>query len=587
MVRSRSGTNDRQGGMLATAMLFFVMVTVAATAILSMSSIQKLRTVRNGIDIRLLIAAEAAIETVRGRFTLVKGVQDDWSWVSSATWTNLGTINVNGITVDVEALRDPGNSVPRARVRARATAAGVTRVVELTIRVASFSDYAVFAANGNLGANYKLVGNYFANDNVNVTVPGARIYGSTSMTGILTGTHILPTDPEYPFVNENPQQNQPTIPFPTDITEWDYMKDIAETTGYVFAENTLEIVLNGTSFTRHYVRRKNSASADVGTLPTGHVDTTASSWINPVTGVVNYTNSDTANPYLVNADYEFVSQTLPIPDEGVIYIQGGPAAGILTGGPAQVDVGDNLAVSPRSNGFIQAHTLNNFGLTTDPTYIERLIFQNAGGFTVPAGNTDILLLSGTLDDRRVTIVCDHRIIVKQPIAYQGNLDNPDNRRFFNNDAQAGKQSDAALDMVEMLGVMSRTEIHPCPTWWTPLPAASRVTGDLAGETLPGHDWADTKNANGDYCMDGVYLAMAHIRPSRNYGYITGTGPLGELWYCGGLICQGDYGGGNGNTYCRRNYDWDYRMTVTMPPYFLRAYNTTARFVPGTWRTWEE
>src|SRR5688572_24214690 len=106
MVRPLSDQRSgRRGGVLAAAMLFFVMVTVAGTAILSMSSIQKLRTVRNGIDVRLMIAAEGAIETVRGRFTLVKGVQDDWTWISSATWTSLGTINVNGINVDVEALR--------------------------------------------------------------------------------------------------------------------------------------------------------------------------------------------------------------------------------------------------------------------------------------------------------------------------------------------------------------------------------------------------------------------------------------------------------------------------------------------------
>jgi hypothetical protein len=578
--------SDRRGGILATAMLFFVMVTVAGTAILSMSSIQKLRTVRNGIDVRLMIAAEGAIETVRGRFTLVKGVQDDWTWISSATWTSLGTINVNGINVDVEALRDPSPSVPRCRVRARASASNVTRVVEITVRVASFSDYSVFASGGSLGANYKLVGNYYAAGNIDVPFTGARIYGRTELTGSITGTYGIISSPEWPFVNQNPI-NVTAVPFPTDISEWDYMKDIAETTGYVFAENTLEIVLNGTTFTRYYVRRRNTVAAGAGTTPTGQVNDTATSWINTVTGVVNYTNTAAANPYLVNADYEFVSQTLPIPDEGVIYIQGGPASGIATAGPTQANVGDNLAVSPRTNGFTQQFGLNSVAsVTAGVGGTNYGIFANAGGFTVPAGYTDILLLSGTLDDRRLTLVCDHRIVVKQPIAYQGNLDNPDNRRFFN-DGLNGKQGDTAMDMKEMLGVMSLSEIHPTPTWWNPLPAANRVTGDQTGETVPGHDWADIKNANADYCMDGVYLALNVTAPTRNYGFTSGTGPLGEMWFCGGLICQGSYGGGNGNTFYRRNYDWDYRMNITMPPYFLRAYNTTARFIPGTWRTWEE
>lgn len=359
------------------------------------------------------------------------------------------------------------------------------------------------------------------------------------------------------------------------------MKDMAEDTGYVFAENTLEIVLNGTTFTRYYVRRMNTASAGSGTVPVNTIDTTATSWISTTTGVTNYSSTR-----LNNSDYELVSETLPIPDEGVIYIQGGPASGIVDGGPTQTNVNDNLATSPRTNGFIQQYShVNN---TTAPLGISPnyYIFSNIGGFTIPNGNTDILLLSGTLDDRRVTISCDHRIIIKQCISYQGNLDNPDNRRYFN-DGVNGKQGSQAMDMTEMLGVMSKSEIHPTPTWWTPLTASYRVTGDLAGETVPGHDWADIKDTNGDYCMDGVYLAWNTTAPTRNYGYASGSGPLGEMWFCGGLICQGSYGGGNGNTFYRRNYDWDYRMNITMPPYFLRAYNTTARFIPGTWRTWEE
>jgi hypothetical protein len=31
---------------------------------------------------------------------------------------------------------------------------------------------------------------------------------------------------------------------------------------------------------------------------------------------------------------------------------------------------------------------------------------------------------------------------------------------------------------------------------------------------------------------------------------------------------------------------DWRLQGTTPPFFLRAYNVTATFVPGTWRTYE-
>lgn len=558
------------------AMIFFVMVTVAGSAILSMSVIQRIKTVKNGIDVRLMIAAEGGIETLRGRFTLVKGVQDDWTWVSDSSWTNLGTITVNGIAVQCEGLRHPEASVPRCRLRARATAAGKTRVVEITVRVASFSDYSVFAANGNLGANYKLVGNYYASGNINVDVTGARIFGETTMTGIVTGTYGVPTSPEWPFVNSNPLQNQPAIPFPVDASEWDYLKGIAETTGYIYAENTMEIVFNGTTFTRWYVRRKATAAVGAGTPPSGHVHASGTSWINSSTGAMNYTNTSAGNPNVVNTDYEWVSETLPIPNEGIIYIQSGPASGV-TAGPLITSpyFNDCLAASPRTNGFTQTHTSNTYGNTGT--------FENLGGFGVASGSTPVLVISGVLDDSRVSLVCDHRIIIRDNIAYQGNLDNPDNRRFFN-DGTNGKQSNTAIDMVEMLGVMGRTEICNCPLWITPLPVSQSVVGDLPGETLPGHDWADTVNGgNADYCQDGVYLAMSATRP-RNY--INGQ-PAGEMWFCGGLITQGSYGGGNGNHFKSRHYDWDYRMAITMPPYFLRAYNTTARFVPGSWRTWTE
>jgi hypothetical protein len=577
----------RRGGVLSTALLFLVLVTVSAVAVLSISHASRFRSGQDSVDVRLMIAAEGAIETVRGRLSLERGIQDDWLWISNATWTRLGSIRVNGIDVEVEALRDRRESVPMCRVRARATDSGVTRVVEITVKVASFSDYAVWVGGpSTLGQDYKLVGNYYNNGNILARHTGARIYGRTELVGavsVTAGGETLNTV----FPNENPI-TVPGIPFPTSITEWSYLKQAAGTTGYVFAENTIEIILSGTTFTRWYVRRAATATEGVGNVPTGQVNGVAT-WIDPATGTVNYLNSTDSNPFLVTADYEFVSETLAIPEDGVIYVQSGAASGIsagpLTGKPWN---NDNLAFLSGTNGFTQQHTLNDFGAPGDVNYDERAIFRNyetAFEDVYPSGSTPVLLLSGTLKDRRVTIASDHRIIIKQPIAYQGNLDNPDNRRFFN-DGGTGKQGAAATSMTEMLGVLSRSEIHPTPTWWIPMPSNSWVTGDIAGETLPGHDFTDIKSPNADYFMDGVYLAIGRTAPTRNYDFPVGAAPLGELWLCGGLICQGSHGGGNGNTFCRRNYDWDYRLSLTMPPYFLRAYKTPAHFVPGSWRTWK-
>lgn len=583
-----SRRTNRRGGILAVAMLFFVMVTVAGTAILSMSSIQKLKTVRNGVDVRLMIAAEAGIETVRGRFTLVEGVQDDWGWLNNVTWTTVDVVDVNGIDVTVEAMLYGGPSVPTARLRSSATASGKTRVVEYLIKVASFSDYAVFTSSGGtLGPGYKLVGNYYASGNLLVSNLDAQIFGSVSLTGTITHTNGQPWT--YTFPIEEPEQNVGAIPFPNNLYQWDLLRTQAEATGLVYAENTLEIIFNGTTFTRWYVRRTANGVGN-GTLPTfsgadtGAVSDTVESWINPVDGTLDYSNSSATNPRLVNADYELVSEVVNIPPEGVIYIRSGSATNAVAGQP------NKDALGGRTNNFTQAIGAFNVTSTNAPAHAaaaaagsnSAIFRQGIGGAYCP-----VLLMSGRIADRRVSFACDHTIIIKQPIVYDTLLNNPSLRRYYDNPSHVtGKESQAALDIPEMLGVMSRMDITAPLTWWRPLTfhyGIGGVTDDQPDEIIENvHYPADT------YCMDGVFLALGDTSPQRHYGinFTPGTGPRGEMWFHGGLIGQTGYGGGNGNTFNRRNYDWDFRMALTMPPFFLNAYNTSATFVPGTWRTWE-
>ena len=139
-MRARLLRATRKGGVLPAAMIFMIIVVVAGSVLLSVSTMHRLDIVRNGVDVRLMIACEAGAETIRGRFTLVKNVQDDWTWVSNSSWTDLGTANINGMNVQLQAMRTGADSVPRCRVRARASASGRTRVVEQTIKIASFSD---------------------------------------------------------------------------------------------------------------------------------------------------------------------------------------------------------------------------------------------------------------------------------------------------------------------------------------------------------------------------------------------------------------------------------------------------------------
>lgn len=550
----RTLRRNRRGGALAAAMFFMIMVTVAGTALLSMSVISRQSIVRNGIDVRLMVASEAGIETMRGRFTLIQGVQDDWGWLNTSTWTAVGTPVINGINVTVEAMSIGGPSVPTARMRAMASASGRTRVTEYNIKVATFSDYAVFTGNpGTLGANYKCVGNLYGAGSMSIPYTGAQLLGDVTLTGTISHTNGEAWN--YTFPLSNPLQNQTAIPFPTWAAPWTALRALATSlyapgSDHLWAENTLEIVFNGTTYTRYFVRRTANGTGN-GTVPTG------TGWITQSTGVTNY-----AHASLNNADYVLASEVLNIPDEGVIYVASGTAQSVMAG---------KDTTGANTNNFTQSltYTADADGAIFRDNYFTGLF-------------TRCLLLSGRIDDRRVSIACDHKIIIKQPIVYNELLTNPGYRRFWA-DGVNGKESAGALGFKEMLGVMSQGDIHPSVTWWSSLSTiygGSPGVTDVAGEYLPGHYPADTTS------MDGVYLALGHTAPIRNYGFASGFGPRGEHWLHGGLIAQGSYGGGLGNSFYRRNYDWDYRMRLTCPPYFLRAYNTSAVYIPGSWRTYE-
>lgn len=549
---------------MAVVMLMMVVVAVAGTAMLSMSTIHRIQVVQNGIDVRLMIASEAGIESVRGRFTLVEGVQDDWNFLSAApAWTAIQTVNVNGINVQIDAQPFGGPSVPTARVRSRAVSGVRARTVEYMIKVASFSDYAVFTGNGGqLGSNYKMVGNYYANGSLSIPYTGAQLFGNTTLTGTISKTNGESDAYTYPI--STPVQNAAAIPFPVAAAPWTVLETVARTTGHVWGENTLEIRFDGTQMHRTYVRRLASGTGTgAGFIPTGTIWDGANGWLNPTGGVRNYASATLNN----GTYYGVVTETIDIPNEGVIYIKSGQAQNANPSLPGL----DSINPANR-NAFVQNATGS-----TATTYWT----SYSGGNRIP-----ILLISGRITNRRVTLACDHKIVVRQPIIYNTLLNDPTLRRFYNNAAHStGKESAAALGFTEMLGVCSRVDVQPAVLWWqniNTIYGGGGVTYDAATPEYiaPPHYPTDT------YCMDGVYLALGATAPWSHYGYTSGTGPLGEMWFHGGLIAAADYGGGNGNTFFRRNYDWDFRMRLTTPPYFLRAYNTSATFIPGTWRTYE-
>ena len=114
--------HSHRGAALALALFFLILVTTAGIALLSSSTRNQLSIIERSIDVRLMIAAEAGLETVRGRFKFVAGVQDDWNvLVPSTTWSTVDTMTVNGISVTVQTRDVTTDSVGKAEVRTMAT----------------------------------------------------------------------------------------------------------------------------------------------------------------------------------------------------------------------------------------------------------------------------------------------------------------------------------------------------------------------------------------------------------------------------------------------------------------------------------
>lgn len=569
--RAISARQARKGGILGMALLFFVMVTFAGAALLSMSTIQRIKTVRNGIDVRLMIAAEAGIETVRGRFTVIPVVQEDWSWLAADPgWTNVGNLTINGISVTVLAQADGAPDVPVARVRSTAVSGVKTRTVEYRVRVATFSDYAVFNAGGGtntLGTNYKGVGNMYYGGNLDIPNTGAQIFGRSTIVGSILQGYTGPGNNNpatgqswgYHFPIEAPAENEPAIPLPTWAAPWDSLEDVAEGMNLKFAENTLAIELRGTEFRRYFVRR----TVSTGATPSG------TDWLNLNSAVSLTPNQrliSTASSITGNGNYQLAFEDVPIPNNSVIYVSTGSVDSVPDVSVTDSFAGINSWTQSTNWGSNSTGGSISWGVGSDYD-----IVRNNGMPGDPYAK--VLLLWGVLDDRRVSIACDHKVILADTISYQTLLDNPELRNFHG-DGATGKESDAALNFTEMLGVMSKQDCSLTPTWWNNLnPAEAADT--VAGELVPTPHYP-----NDSYSIDGVYFSIYDTRPYRFR-----NNQQGEWWGHGGLIAGGNYAAGMGNHFARRNYDWDFRMRETTPPFFLRAYNASAVFIPGSWRTW--
>jgi hypothetical protein len=491
--------SNRRGSALGAALLFVVLVGIAGTSLLSISSIHQLDMVRSSYDVRLLVAAEAGLETIKGRFVLIEDVQDDWSalFPLPGAWNQIGgTMTINGLSVQCEALFTGTPSVPRARIRAIASGWNRTRVVEYEIRIPNFGDFALYSRSSNTwgpSANTKVQGNVYWQSGINLgNNPGIEFFGEVTSANNIWNYPDAPYNFKLGF-----EAFHEAIDFPEITKARSEMLAAALTTGRVFWGNTISIqfvatAANPNSFIRTYVRKTGAGAYATITAP---------------------------------------AEVLP--DESVIYINfAAPPAGIDS------DVGGTFA-------------------------------QNKA-----LSNNDPVGLWGTLGHpgqpslgRRVTVASERSIQFNDRISYVTLLENRDLRRMAN------KTSAAALGFREMLGVVCDDDLRFDSGNWTKLAPTEMVT-DIAG---------DTGHLANQYNLDGVYLSRT--KAQMGGGTLTGR----ELWLNGGLIygTQTQQPSLFESTYDRKNWDTDYRLLSTMPPFFLRSYNSEVTVVRGTWRTYEK
>lgn len=253
MRANRSLRRNRSGAVLAASMLFFLTITVSGVALLSMSEIHRLDLVRSGMDVRLLIAAEAALETKRGQFVLTEGVQEDWTaLLPTSGWNDIGAqFYVNGMTVKVQGMPVGSGGHPIARLRSIAYGANRTRAVEYTIRAASFADYALyFGANNNTNVDEytKVLGPYYSLGNINLNNgAGIEFYSHVETSGKVTGI----VDPLYNF-KQGYLDYVPPITLPPATPSMSVLRNAANATGLHLYSNTTRIELTGTTFSRTY-----------------------------------------------------------------------------------------------------------------------------------------------------------------------------------------------------------------------------------------------------------------------------------------------------------------------------------------------
>lgn len=491
IAHKRNPRSSRRGTALAYCMGVFVLVSVAGTTMFAVNSQHQMQILHYGLMTRLRAATESALETTRGRFTLVQTTQESWaSLLPNAGWNTIQTLNVNGASVVVSGMNVGTPTTPRCRLRAVGSLSGRQWAAQYEFRPTSMGDFSYFSGGPNtqsIPSNTWVGGGYYSKGSINLNnesnihfLKHASTSGSVMSPGNATWAEGYSTS--VPQVNFQ----LGTLTFPEALSQ--------VTSTHRHYRNTYKIELRGTVYRRHYSYKPAAG---------GNIMTT---------------------------------EDLPIPHNGIIYVGSrtdAPPAGIDCANPA--------------------HTNTN-----------------------ARANNDDVEFWGWLDNRRVSIFIADEVKLMNCVTYQTLLNNPDLRRF------SEKKSPAALAMVEMLQLLSNSDISVHAGSFTPLASGQTVTNNAAYTAYDGSVHNDVGHQTNQFALDGIYIGYGEIE--RSSGNVAATGR--ELWLCGGMLSGTSPINNLFASHIRNNMDWDYRFETEEPPMVIKIYDQPPRVISGTFRSYQ-
>ena len=493
-----------KGGALAAALFFMIVVTTAGIALLGSSTRNQIAIIERSVDVRLMIAVESSVESVRGRFKLVENVQEDWSWMAGKTISNpydLGYVTINGISCHLQSWPIGDPSVPRCTVRGSASAAGITRFVEMDLKVPSFADYCMFSGGTRASdwGDIEIFGRFHSNadsyfESVNTIFHLVPSFGKNSST-TWAAPFASMTGGYQSYMGFQPYVQNDVV-MPSDVAVYSAIENAGKRSrtnsnstsdDHVYFENTLEIQFRPDhTYRRIFVRRNSNISGTV--LPPSWENSS----IDPTNGSTTIATNDTD----LAGIYRAHPTSLP-PAVGSSWLNCGGLSNTSTGyarnnlnvvGAPQnwYDTSTNFGTATGAHWttdnawydlcweivpipdegviYVKIGSPDLWGSDDDSTgsqrnkYTQRHVNFNDVSLNIPdsrndSARTPICLISGMLDSDRVTIAGDGvNMVIRNNIIYKTYADNPSLRTAANKDTQA------TVDDIlgeEMLGVISK------------------------------------------------------------------------------------------------------------------------------------